>query len=245
MSRLIDRLRRVPGDLVDLAGGVRVVLPDGRPVRVAYRSRGLAAGHEPLVVERFLGLLRPDMTVADVGAHWGLYTLLAAGTARRVIAFEPSRENARILRRNVSLAGAANVEVRQEVVSDVDGDVPFFDYAGRAWGTTMMTGQLAHDSMTEVLRPGVRLDSLADPPDLIKMDVEGVEERALRGAARLLETGAPILVLEVHSTRLLQQGSSEEALAGWLVERGYDITRLDELTAAGGERVCHWLCLPA
>ena len=57
------------------------------------------------------------MTVIDAGAHWGLYTLVAARRVRQVIAFEPSAPNRPLLRTNVRLSGLTNVEARPEAPS--------------------------------------------------------------------------------------------------------------------------------
>jgi FkbM family methyltransferase len=64
--------------------------------------------YESETEEAVRNLLRPGMTVVDLGAHVGYFTLLAArlvGRGGRVYAFEPSRATFLILRKNVSANG--------------------------------------------------------------------------------------------------------------------------------------------
>ena len=81
----------------------------------------LAGAFEPAelaFVERFL---RPGMTVLDLGAHQGLYTLLASkrvGSSGRVIAFEPSPRERRALRLHLTLNLRSNVMVQGLAVGD-------------------------------------------------------------------------------------------------------------------------------
>jgi len=69
----------------------------------------------------FRDLLKPGMTVVDVGANIGLYTAIAAGRvgpAGRVIAVEPEGRNCRLIHQTLELNRFTNVEVVQAAVSD-------------------------------------------------------------------------------------------------------------------------------
>jgi FkbM family methyltransferase len=86
--------------------------------------------YEPSFYQAFVGRIKEGMTVFDIGAHIGLFTLGAAkrvGKRGRVYAFESSQETAEILDHHVRLNGWQNrVEVVRAVVSDVDGVGPFY-----------------------------------------------------------------------------------------------------------------------
>ena len=63
---------------------------------------------EPLFYHAFVQTLREGMTVFDIGAHIGIFTLAAAkrvGKAGHVCAFEPSPETVRLLQRHVTFNG--------------------------------------------------------------------------------------------------------------------------------------------
>ena len=76
---------------------------------------GLRSGeYEPHLTAAFERYCRPGMTVVDVGANLGYYTLLAAnwsGPSGRVIALEPNSENCRLLISSVRFNGVENVEM--------------------------------------------------------------------------------------------------------------------------------------
>src|SRR6266850_2328445 len=60
--------------------------------------------------ELFLSLIKPEMTILDVGAHVGYYSLLAAKRVAQVYAFEPDPESFELLTRSVNVNGYTNVK---------------------------------------------------------------------------------------------------------------------------------------
>jgi len=83
----------------------------------------------------------------------------------------------------------------------------------------------------------VTLDSeVRDDCAVCKMDVEGAEPAALRGAERLLaEANPPVWLLELTDRTLKRSGSSVEALQRWLLGRGYRLWDYDADANALGE----------
>ena len=147
----------------------------------------------------FMNAIRPGNTVADVGAFRGTYTVIAAalaGPTGRVVAFEPTTANADVIRTNLALNDlTAHVHIEPAAVSDRMGTAKFF-----VWGdasTNALTRQ--HDASAGISVRTVALDEyFADGlPDVVKMDIEGAEILALRGAQRLLASAAVILC-ELH-----------------------------------------------
>jgi hypothetical protein len=85
-------------------------------------------------VERFL---RPGMTVLDLGAHHGLYTLLASkrvGKQGRVISFEPSPRERRALRLHVAINRCWNVEIQGAALGDENTERNLFVVQGSQTG---------------------------------------------------------------------------------------------------------------
>src|SRR6202035_6157006 len=84
--------------------------------------------------KRFVqNVLRPGMTVVDVGAHHGLYTLLAAkcvGRRGKVIAFEPSRRERRRLLRHIRVNRSWNVMVEACALGNQAGEADLFMVEG-------------------------------------------------------------------------------------------------------------------
>jgi FkbM family methyltransferase len=191
-------------------------------------SRDLVCGtferQEREFVARFL---EPGMTVVDVGAHAGFYTLLAAkavGPAGRVIAFEPSPREQRGLRRHLRLNGCRNVTIEPFALGDSSGDADLFVFDRTTGCNSFRPSQPAG---TRAVRVAVRRldDALAEAAvtrvDLIKMDIEGGELAALRGAERTFAAARPVLLAEVDDKRTAPWGYRARDIVQ-LVERwGY------------------------
>lgn len=149
--------------------------------------------------------LRCGMTFLDVGAHHGLYSIIAAkklGRDGRVIAFEPSpRERRRMrlhLRRNGTewvtiepYALAAEVGVASlSVVMDGFNTMNSL----RAPAMDQATKQVKVDTMTlDAYLSREKIDRV----DLMKIDTEGGEVDAFRGADNLLRRIRPLIICEV------------------------------------------------
>jgi FkbM family methyltransferase len=198
-------------------------------VEMAIARNGMFEGE---TVELFLKLLTPGMTVLDVGANVGIYTLLAAervGPAGRVYAFEPTHHVAAKLRSNVRLNGFDNVDVNEMAVSDSCGEATLF-YVEDDGENNILAPEPGYDTSAKI--PTITLDEFMalkgiDKVDVIKMDIEGAELMALRGASRLLVGDqCPVIFLEVNP-RTLAFGKSRAAdLVEFLQQHGYQVGRI-------------------
>lgn len=157
------------------------------------------------------GALKPGALVFDIGAHQAVVALMASylvGTAGRVVAVEAEPHNVRVARRNTELNDVANVEVVHAAVSDTSGQVLFAEglngrlLPGTKWG--------------KIFVDAVTIDGLASKyghPDVILLDVEGAEARAVRAATETIRRGTTF-VIELHVGCGLEDlgGSAEDVL---------------------------------
>ncbi|HEY0975251.1 MAG TPA: FkbM family methyltransferase [Solimonas sp.] len=154
-------------------------------------------------VQMILQTLQPGDVFYDIGAHVGYYSLAASrrvGPDGRVVAFEPLPLNLRMLRGHVAANRIANIDVIAAGVSDSRGEACFD--LGKGTGR----GRLGSGA-GRLTVPLVTIDELVAqgrvrPPHFIKMDIEGAELSALRGARRTLSQGLPTVMLSVHSEQL-------------------------------------------
>jgi FkbM family methyltransferase len=154
-------------------------------------------------------------TAWDVGANCGQTLPILAARFKQVVAFEPAHECLPMLW-PVAIAAAeqhfATIVVKPIAVSDHDGDITLLAMPGK-----IDTGQLVSqatavdwthpDSPDTQLRtvPARSLDSLSSelpPPDFIKVDVEGHEDKVLDGACGLIADHQPSWLIEFHSPDL-------------------------------------------
>jgi FkbM family methyltransferase len=157
--------------------------------------------HEERVQDALAEHVSPGLTVYDVGAHAGFFTLLAsrlAGPSGRVFAFEPRPDNVERLHRNIDANRVTNVDVIPAALSDRSGSAAFVMHESTLEGRLADPGEMSAASVrTEAIDALVR-DGMA-PPDLMKVDVEGAEGGVIRGAARTIDAHRPVMLIEVHS----------------------------------------------
>jgi FkbM family methyltransferase len=151
--------------------------------------------------------LCPGMVFYDVGANGGFFSLFGAqlvGPSGTVIAFEPHPQTARQCRAQIDANDFQNVTVVAAAVSDRIGTHKFSD----GEFSVMRSLQDAETAPKTIIVKTTTLDheiTKYPPPDVLKIDIEGAEIDALRGADMLLTEKKPILLVEVHSNELAIQ----------------------------------------
>ena len=157
---------------------------------------------EQRVLERLIEELRPDDIFYDVGANTGLYSCLTGQLLQEghVVAFEPHPTNADRLEENVSL-NELEVQALRVALSDHDG-AGSLGVAGDDVGAghhRLVADDGAKRTVTVDVRTGDSIvrDGTADPPDVMKIDVEGGELAVLRGFTETLQT-CRLIICEAH-----------------------------------------------
>ena len=176
-----------------------------------------------------LAWLRAGDTFLDVGANVAPYSLLASTVpGTQAVAFEPGTLAQSRARANVALNElGGRVRLEPLAVSDHDGEATL---TADLWATnTLVTS--GYRGPTETVRT-VSLDSYAESHDLgtvslVKVDIEGHEEPALRGAAGLFARSRPALIVEVNDPVALRAVADDF---------GYSAVALDTRTRGLAER---------
>jgi FkbM family methyltransferase len=187
-----------------------------------------AGAYERELVDLFKKTLKPGMTVLDLGANIGYFSVLAAGLVGRsgqVHSFEPGPGCFAQLKKN--LAPFPWAQAYAVAVADASGAASFHfsDKANESgWGSLLPENEA---STRETMVPVVRLDDWIRQKrlarvDFIKMDIEGGEFRALQGAVELLNRYRPILVAELNWVCLARDGRRPQDVLGLLRGAGYD-----------------------
>jgi FkbM family methyltransferase len=185
--------------------------------------------YEPVTRKFLLGAVRPGMTVADVGAHIGFYTVLAAkraGEGGRVIAVEPSEDNLGCLRENLTLNGLGNVEVHPVAVGARREERAF-----HLTGSSDSHGFYPHpltETVKEIRVQCVPIDEIVPGRvDLLKIDVEGAELEALEGMQRTLASNPRLtLCIEWNPACMRNAGYDPMGLPQQLQSLGFQTIRV-------------------
>ncbi|MET4077418.1 FkbM family methyltransferase [Janibacter sp. UYMM211] len=215
---------------VDIKEGEAEVSLLGRPGEYIFEqvrsSTGFYEG-DLLAALAGIALSRPGWIV-DGGANIGNHTVYFATVFdAKVMAIEPDADNLDILRANV----AQNALTDRVTIKDValwDGEGPL----------TIDNPHPDNGGLTRVVDSGGRevvgttLDNLCADLDvnLLKLDLEGAEVRALNGALDLLERSHPIICVEAHGP------IASRDIHGVLAPLGYEVVliggRSDNLVLA-------------
>ena len=212
--------RRLPAD----HGGHTLYVSPDAAMKLWQRDLGSV---DPLLLKMAAELVRPGMTVWDLGANVGLFSFaaaFAAGPSGRVLAVEADDWLAGLIERSARKApeSHAPVEVLVAAVTDVDGIAELcIARRGRAGnhlrsvsGSTQ-TGGTREVRQVAAVTPDTLL-SRSPAPQVVKIDVEGAELLCLHGAATLLREVRPVLLCEVAE-------ENADAAGALLRGHGYDL----------------------
>lgn len=189
---------------------------------------------EPETVAWIDDWIKPGEVLWDVGANIGVYTIYGAlADGVRVIAFEPSAASFGALVGNIEINQmGSRVQAFCLALADRTG----IDYlhmsdtsvgqSMHAFGQLETVGGIVAPAFSQAV-PGIAIDDACsifgiDRPDHIKLDVDGTEEKILRGGSRTLS--------EVRTVSMEVSGESGRAAANFLQEAGF--FRVGDLASA-------------
>jgi len=196
--------------------------PIYRPLYAAYKTYADRAERELLRKILFQGAV-----VVDVGANIGIYSEFLSrcvGPTGLVHSFEPSPDNFRRL--SAAIGHLSNVRLTLAAVGERSGECKLYisdklnvDHrAYKADGDSRRAVPTEMVALDDYFKPGQRVD-------LIKMDIQGYELHALRGAQRVLQENPDInLLLEFWPAGLEQAGISWEGLVEMLQGLNMNLT---------------------
>jgi|SRR6185437_10088615 len=230
------------GEPFRIAGHTLRFMPGTRPTRLRYAD-------SPNRVNRFDALqakllsenLRPGDLALDVGGNVGGVALIMAacvGPAGRVVTFEPDPASRAKMGRNFDLNPSVTwAKIEPFAVSDQPGTASFFSDGANS---SLMKSATAHpDAASTVAVEMVTLDGYlapADVPAWVKIDIEGAEIAALRGARRLLD-GPTNFVVELHPYAWPAFGAAFDDLKQVVSAAGRRIRYLDEPHEIAGDPI--------
>ncbi|MSU55766.1 MAG: FkbM family methyltransferase [Candidatus Taylorbacteria bacterium] len=188
----------------------------------------LFGSYEPETTKLFANIIRPGMTVVDIGAHIGYFTRLfskLAGARGQILAFEADPTNYALLVRNTSRT--KNVRCVPLAVTDKKGIVDFYHFDDKS-GAHSTIPNIPLPFEKRVLHvPSTSLDGWLDEQgivavDVVKMDIEGGESTALCGMTKTLGR-ARVLVTECAPAWIEAAGSTPLRFLQTIESAGFSI----------------------
>ena len=151
--------------------------------------------------------LKQGDTFADVGAHFGFFSLLAAqltGPSGKVFAFEPSHNSFQVLQEN-TLGSKSVIAINKAVNEQHLGITEFHEFPARlSEFSSIFVDQLNKDEWISQATvrsiPTISLDGyFAESPvrpNIVKIDVEGAESLVVKGMRQIVQQSRPIVIME-------------------------------------------------
>ena len=190
--------------------------------------------------EALLRFVKTGMTVYDIGAQAGFYTLFFSTIISKkgiVYAFEPFPENVRNLLLHLEVNRINNIRVYMAALGCKNG------FSGFSTNRGITENCLTEKENSLLTVPSNSLDHLVGnenllPPSLIKIDVEGAEYQVLTGGEEILKKFRPIVFLALHGTE------QRQFCLPFLKKLGYAIFNLKGNIVKNGEIVDEIYALP-
>jgi FkbM family methyltransferase len=193
--------------------------------------------YDPQMTAFLQAFLRPGLTTFDVGTERGWFTLLmgrCVGPGGEVHGFEAFPPTLAKVRANVVLNDMHWVRVNGMAVTDLRGTVRFQPPTDRVVNYVPFlrcccgVGHVTCEAGPEIIEvPTTTVDEYAAMVplrglDLMKLDIEGSELRALKGATKVIERFRPVLLVEYNRLALRRAGTNWRELDRYLEDCAYD-----------------------
>jgi FkbM family methyltransferase len=182
--------------------------------------------YEANAQQLFARHLREGMTFYDVGGGLGFYSMVAARLGANVFVFEPAAANSALIAYHVKKnALETRIHIIHSAVFSRTGVISLRSNE-RETGHANYSVEWADQGTTQL--PQVSCTTLDDfarenpKPDFLKIDIEGAESDALKGAEMLFRTVRPPLICEIHDE------VNAAFITRWLSEKNYQSRWLED-----------------
>lgn len=187
---------------------------------VSLRARHYIQGiFERGTTEVFRRVVKNGMTVVDVGANIGYYTIIAAclvGQEGTVFSFEPHPGNYEKLRENVEVNGYTNCYLVNKTISDKREMTKFYLHSDSGRSSLLHTEDERNWLEVETIALDEFFEAEKVIPDIIKMDIEGAEPLALNGMKIFIEECEGLILF-------IEYAYNQEYIFRFLDERGFEL----------------------
>lgn len=202
--------------------------------------------HEPLTTQIISKELNNGMNCLDIGSNIGYYALLESkkiGQSGNVWAIEPSPENFSTLIENIKLQDNKNVKAFNFAIGDQNGEIEFIISKKSNWSKIKEENDPIELGDKIIKVPLKTLDSFSEENnfekiDLLRMDVEGYENKIILGGLKFLKKFKPIIMIEIHKMIMGENETKKilEKLKEMNYENRYFIPRIFDSQIIGNEK---------
>jgi FkbM family methyltransferase len=179
-------------------------------------------------------------TVFDIGGYTGVLTIFFAksvGPSGRVVVFEPNRENCTRIEEHIELNQVGNVTLLNLGIGDSKNE----NQTLVVRKINSATGSMEENIQSQIFKEGdyyriqVKVDTLDQimkdyglpKPDFIKIDIEGMEYRALLGMSKTIRHYSPDFYIEIHGAGENRKRQNIQRIAELFSSLGYTMVHVE------------------
>lgn len=207
----------IPNKVVNSQFGPMIINTNDQYIGRSLEMYGSWARDDIELIASFLNLLlqnKSSVTLYDIGANIGTHTVALArtfGNRIQIRSFEAQRQVYYLLCGNIAINGLDNVIAHHAAVTDTVDDVmeidlPDYGLPNNFGGLELIQPERSDNQyMTKTKSESVitmTVDQFEEVVDFVKLDIEGMEHIALRGAQSTIAQHRPICFVEMWKTDL-------------------------------------------
>ncbi len=166
--------------------------------------------YEHLICRLIRNNLSRDGVFIDIGANIGYISMLASRSGGSVLAFEPHPILYKRLLRNIDINSLANINAHNFALSDEAGEAELYSPRDGHHGGTSLQNQGWEDDADAFTVPTKRLDDVLPESvrsvEFMKIDVEGAELLAIKGAEKTISKFRPTILCEYQRSTAARFG---------------------------------------
>jgi FkbM family methyltransferase len=173
--------------------------------------------------------------ILDIGANIGWYSVVLKKSIKHdvtIFAFEPEPKNFDLLKKNIQCNDMKGIHPINKAVAEQSGHATLFLYSSKNSGRHSLLNvnpqtKMSIEVETVNIEDFLRINKVDfDRIKLIKIDIEGYEVLALKGATTLLSK-IPFMFLEYSPTLMLKAGQDPGSFIQWLSGFGFNFYKVD------------------
>lgn len=164
----------------------------------------------------------------DCGCNYGFYSFFTASLSENnlIISIEASKKTSKEFLKNLNLNNFKNINFKNFAISSRDNDLINFNESDNDWESSQTHSEFKFYSVSKIKT--IKIDTLIKDVNLdnytniLKLDIEGNEINAIKGAKNLIEQSSPLIIIEI-SKYIFDVKNNIEYLKNFLVNHNYSI----------------------
>jgi len=240
LEAALVQLESLPDRVVPLGDRVLALTHAGQRIFLDAADIGITphialTGFWEAPVERLLRrLLRPGQTVIEIGANMGYHTLAMAdaiGPTGHLHAFEAHPRTAALLAATITVNGLdPRVTLHAMAALEAAGEVDFAEHPTQCGGFHLAVATTPDTFTARIRVPGAALDQILGaefgPVHMLRIDAEGSEPLALRGAAGIMANSPDLILVAEWAPAMMAVHADVAGFADWLLDKGFAAGRI-------------------